>query len=143
MTKRRTKELERTNVLGLFGSIFFITHPSSLIMHYLKYPNRLAPSLTCYHLIFFTLFMGFIPVTWCIFFFFPILKLIVNLFLLKKKKKKKSPTTISCHHPRHFHKCKSKKDDQFTTQHNTKNLENSIKIKNHRNPINPENHSNP
>ena len=121
-----------------FSSLF--THHSSLIIHHLKYPNRLVPSLTCHHLIFFMLFMGLIPVTWCIF-FFPVLKLIVNLFL--KKKKKKRPATISCHHPRVFHKCKSKKDDQFTTQHNTKNLENSIKIKNHRNPINPENHSNP
>ena len=67
----------------------------------------------------------------------------LNLFL-KKKKKNRSPTTISYHHPRHFHKCKSKKDDQFTTQHHTNNPENSKKKKKiHRNPINPENCSNP
>ena len=41
---------------------------SLLITYHLKYPTRLAPSLTCYYLIFFTLFVGPIPVT--SFFFF-------------------------------------------------------------------------
>ena len=42
--------------------VFFITQFPSLIT--LKYHTRLAPSLTCHHSIFFTLFMGPIPVTW-------------------------------------------------------------------------------
>ena len=54
----------------------FVTHYSLLITHHLKYPTRLAPSLTCYYSIFFTLFVGPIPVTRCSYFFFPVPKLI-------------------------------------------------------------------
>ena len=46
----------------MFGLLFFITHHS-------KYLTRLAPSLTCHYSIFFTLFVGLIPVTQCSFFF--------------------------------------------------------------------------
>ena len=55
-----------------FRHSIFITHYLSLIT--LKYQGCLAPSLTCHHSIFFTLFMGLIPVTQCNF-FFPIPKL--------------------------------------------------------------------
>ena len=53
---------------GFFSSLISVTQFPSLIT--LKYYTRLAPSLTCHHLIFLTLFMGPIPVTWCFFFFF-------------------------------------------------------------------------
>ena len=45
---------------AFFSSLNF--HHSSLII--LKYPTRLAPSLTCHHSIFFTLFVNPILVTW-------------------------------------------------------------------------------
>ena len=48
-----------------------ITHHSSLIT--LKYHTCLALSLSYHHSIFFTLFVGLIPVTWCSFFFFSFL----------------------------------------------------------------------
>ena len=47
--------------------VFFVTQFPSLIT--LKYHTHLTSSLTCYHSIFFTLFVGPIPVTRCIFFF--------------------------------------------------------------------------
>ena len=55
---------------------FFITQFSSLITHHFKYYTCLAPSLNFHHSIFFTLFVGLIPVTRCSFFFFSIPKLI-------------------------------------------------------------------
>ena len=58
------------NVQAFLDFFFFITHNSSLITHHLKYHTRLASSLTCHHSIFFTLFVGPIPVTRCSFFFF-------------------------------------------------------------------------
>ena len=55
---------------------FFVTQFSSLITHHLKYHVCLAPSLTSHHSIFFTLFVGPIPVTGAAFsFFFSIPKL--------------------------------------------------------------------
>ena len=48
------------NSISVIQFLFFIT---------LKYHIRLAPSLTCHHLIFFTLFMDPKPVTRCSFFF--------------------------------------------------------------------------
>ena len=53
----------------MFGLIIFITQFPSLITHHSKYLTRLAPSLTCHYSIFFTLFVGLIPVTQCSFFF--------------------------------------------------------------------------
>ena len=100
-------------------SSFKIPYPFGTITHLLLLNifHTICGSHTCYLVLFF-------------FFFFPIPKLTVNLFLKKKKKKNRSPTTISCHHPRHFHKCKSKKDDQFTTQDHTNNPKNSKNKKN-------------
>ena len=73
---------------GLFGCFFFFTQFPSLIT--LKYPICLASSLTCHHLIFFTLFVGSIPVTRCRFFF-----LVPKLTEPKnKKKEKKKPKLI-------------------------------------------------
>ena len=47
-----------------FRHSIFITHNSSLITHHSIFHTRLAPSPTFYHSIFFTLFVGPIPVTW-------------------------------------------------------------------------------
>ena len=64
-------------VKALFGLFFFITQfpslnfrHSSLITHHSKYYTRLALSLNFHHSIFFTLFVGPIPVTHCRLFFF-------------------------------------------------------------------------
>ena len=66
---------------GLFGCFFFVTQFSSFVTHHssfvtyhlsliiLKYPTHLVPLLTCHHSIFFTLFVGSIPVTRCNFYF--------------------------------------------------------------------------
>ena len=79
---------------GLFGCFFFVTQFSSFVIRHLslitlKYPTRLAPSLTCHHSIFFILFMGPIPITRCSLFiyFFSIPKLTKS-----SKKKKKTQT---------------------------------------------------
>ena len=81
---------------GLFGCFFFITQFPSLNFRHsslinLKYPTRLAPSLTCHHSIFFILFMGPIPITRCSLFiyFFSIPKLTKS-----SKKKKKTPNPV-------------------------------------------------
>ena len=58
---------------------------SSLIT--LKYHIRLAPSLTCHHSIFFTLFVSPIPVIRCIFF--------LSTQKGKKRKKEKKETQIT------------------------------------------------
>ena len=79
-----SQQMKGTKTTGVFGSHFFITQFLSLITYHSKYPTRLAPSLICHHSIFFTLFMGPIPVTRCIFFFFS----------EKKKEKKKGETHI-------------------------------------------------
>ena len=64
----------------------FFNHSIS-VTHHSKYPTHLEPSLTCHYSIFFTLFVGPIPITWCsLFFFFP-----VSLNLVKKEKEKKKP----------------------------------------------------
>ena len=77
----------------MFGLIIFITqfpslitHHSSLITHHSKYLTRLALSLTCHHSIFFTLFMGLIPVTQCSFFFS-----ITKPSEKKRKKRRRNP----------------------------------------------------
>ena len=62
---------------------FFITQFPSLITHHFKYYTHLAPSLNFHHSIFFTLFVGPIPVTHCRLFF----------FCTKKKKREKKPRT--------------------------------------------------
>ena len=56
--------------LGAVWIHFFVTQFSSLITHHLKYHVCLAPSLTSHHSIFFTLFVGPIPVTSAAFSFF-------------------------------------------------------------------------
>ena len=56
-----------THYLEAVWMVFFVTQFPSLIT--LKYHTHLTSSLTCYHSIFFTLFVGPIPVTRCIFFF--------------------------------------------------------------------------
>ena len=61
-----------------------VTHHSSLIT--LKYHVCLAPSLTFHHLIFFTVFVGLIPVTRCSFFFFFFINYPNSPNLVKKKK---------------------------------------------------------
>ena len=68
---------------------FFLSlnfHHSSFIIHHLKYYICLAPSLISHHSIFFTLFVGPIPVTRYNFFFFSIPK-----FTEPSEKKKKNP----------------------------------------------------
>ena len=74
------------SALGLVWFIFF-GHSISIT---LKYHVCLASSLTSHHSIFFTLFVGFIPVTWCKFssFFSLVPKLTKTS---EKKKKKKNP----------------------------------------------------
>ena len=63
-------------------------HHSISVTHHLKYPTHLAPSLITHHSIFFTLFVGPIPITWCsIFFFF-------SLGVKKKKRKPKNPNPV-------------------------------------------------
>ena len=79
--------------LGVVWIHFFVTQFSSLITHHLKYHVCLAPSLTSHHSIFFTLFVGPIPVTGAAFsFFFSIPKLTESSE--KKKKKKKEQTEL-------------------------------------------------
>ena len=57
-----------SNIRGYLDVFFFVTQFLSLIT--LKYHVCLAPSLASHHSIFFTLFVGPIPVTRCSFFFF-------------------------------------------------------------------------
>ena len=128
-----------------FRHLSLITHYSSLITHHLKYPIRLALSLTCHHSIFFTLFVGLMPVTRCsffFFFFFLVPKLTVNLFLKKKKKKTvaqpQSPVIIQGI----FTNARAIK--MPSSLHSiTQTTPKIPKKKIHRNPKNPENHSNP
>ena len=67
----------------------FFCHSISIIHHLslitLKYHVCLAPSLTSHHSIFFTLFVGPIPVTRCSFFFSFFLQCPNSLNLVKKK----------------------------------------------------------
>ena len=75
--------------LGLVWFIFFghsisVTHHSSLIT--LKYHVCLAPSLTSHHSIFFTLFVGPIPITRCRFSFFSSVPKLIEPSGKKKKK---------------------------------------------------------
>ena len=83
---KREKRLRRAR--ALFGLFFFITQFPSLnfcysllITHHFKYYTRLAPSLNFHHLIFFTLFVGPIPITHC------------RLFIEPSEKKKKREET--------------------------------------------------
>ena len=69
--------------------VFFFVHHSIFITHHSKYYIRLAPSHNFDHLIFFTLFVGLIPVTHCRLFSFFLPKLIKPSEKKKKKKKKK------------------------------------------------------
>ena len=73
-TKKRVEEDDgQVKIQALFGLFFVITQFPSLITHHFKYYTRLAPSLNFHHSIFFTLFVGPIPVTHCrllLFFFF-------------------------------------------------------------------------
>ena len=65
---------------------------SSLITHHFKYYTRLAPSLNFHHSIFFTLFVGLIPVTHCrLFFFYPNSPNLVKKKEKKRKRKKGNP----------------------------------------------------
>ena len=64
-------------------------HHSISITHHLIFHTSLAPSLTFHHSIFFTLFVGPIPLTWCSFFFFSVAKLIEPS--RKKKEKRTEP----------------------------------------------------
>ena len=67
-----------------------ITYNSSLITHHLKHHVCLAPSLTSHHSIFFTLFVGPIPITGADFFFFQYPN---SLNPVEKKKKKPDQTS--------------------------------------------------
>ena len=93
---KKKKKLEREH-LGSVWIIFF--HHSSLITHHLKYPTHLAPSFITHHSIFFTLFVGSIPVTRCrVFLFFILLLLLFFKYpnspnSVKKKEKKEKPRT--------------------------------------------------
>ena len=81
---------------ALFGLFFFITQFSSLITHHFKYYTCLALSLNFHHSIFFTLFVGLIPVThYRLFFsfFFFIFSVPNSPNLVEKKKKKKDMKT--------------------------------------------------
>ena len=69
-----------------------ITHYSSPITHHFKYYTRLAPSLNFHHLIFFTPFVGLIPVTHCRLFFI-YLFFLPNLTKPSEKKKRKKKKT--------------------------------------------------
>ena len=69
--------------IAQFSSL--ITYYSSLINHHLKYSTRLPSSLNTHHSIFFTLFMGSIPVTRYSFFFSSTQT--HRTYLIKKKKK--------------------------------------------------------
>ena len=84
--------IDYTVTKGVFGLLFFITQFLSLITHHLKYPTCLAPSLICHHSIFFTLFVGPIPVTRCSFFFF--FFSITEPSWKKKKNQIKSPNLV-------------------------------------------------
>ena len=85
----QSKQTEPKALFGFFFSSFIIQF-SSLITHHLKYPTRLASSLTCHHSIFFTLFVGPIPITQCNFFFLQ--SLVPKLTKPSEKKKKKKKT---------------------------------------------------
>ena len=83
---KREKRLRRAR--ALFGLFFFITQFPSLnfcysllITHHSKYYTRLALSLNLHHSIFFTLFVGPIPITHC------------RLFTEPSEKKKKREET--------------------------------------------------
>ena len=95
---------------------FFFHHSSLitqfplLIIHHLKYPIRLAPSLTCHHSIYFTLFVGPIPVTRCRFFYLFIYFFSIPKLTKSSKKKKKNPET------RTQWKKKGKKEKEKETQ---------------------------
>ena len=84
---------------ALFGLFFFITQFPSLITHHFKYYTCLALSLNFHHSIFFTLFVGLIPVTHCRLFFFFLFFLFFFFLVPKltepsgKKKKKKDMKT--------------------------------------------------
>ena len=78
------------NIRPCLVYFFFITQFSSLVTHHSKYPTRLAQSLTCYHSIFFILFVGPIPVTLCRIFFFFFFFHLVSLNPVKKKKKNRT-----------------------------------------------------
>ena len=100
-----SQQMKGTKTTGVFGSLFFITQFLSLITYHSKYPTRLAPSLICHHSIFFTLFVGPIPVTRCIFFFFS----------EKKKKKKREKPILEGRRRSHLvWKEKEKKEDKET-----------------------------
>ena len=79
-----------------FGFIFLVTQFSSLITHHLKYHVCLAPSLTSHHSIFFTLFVGPIPITGAAFFFFFFLSIQYPNSLNPVKKKKKRKEKKNC-----------------------------------------------
>ena len=81
---------------SLFGFIFLVTQFSSLITHHLKYHVFLAPSLTSHHSIFFTLFVGPIPITgaafsFSFFFFFQYPNTLNPVKEKKKKERKPTP----------------------------------------------------
>ena len=82
------KQNEKENFRGCLATIFWSLNfrHSSLIT--LKYHVCLAPSLTSHHSIFFTLFVGPIPVTRCSFFFFFFLQYANSLNLVKKKRRR-------------------------------------------------------
>ena len=84
-TTKETKAL-----FGFFFSSLNFHHSISITRH-LKYPTRLAPSLTCHHSIFFTLFVGLKPVTRCSFFLIqpPVPKLTEPSEEKRKKERKK------------------------------------------------------
>ena len=73
----------------MFGFFFSITQFPSLITHHFKYYTRLAPSLNFHHSIFFTLFVGPIPVGAAFFFLFSFFQYPNSPNLVKKRKKKK------------------------------------------------------
>ena len=104
--------------LGVVWIHFFVTQFSSLITHHLKYHVCLAPSLTSHHSIFFTLFVGPIPVTGAAFsFFFSIPKLTESS---EKKKKKRTDRTSE----------KKKKRTEQPIQENKKRIEQPTQKKN-------------
>ena len=124
----------KKNLLFLFYTTTFTKHPHQII-----YSTNLFNKifiLLHFFIISFNLLSLSLPITFPSILIHSLSSYLQNLYLtvtetqfVPPKKKNRSPTTISCHHPRHFYKCKSKKDDQFTTQHHINNPENSKKKK--------------
>ena len=81
----RNIQLDVQALFGLFFLSLSFCHSSLVILKYYVY---LAPSLTSHYSIFFTLFMGLISVTRCIFFFFLVPKLIE---LREKRRRRRNP----------------------------------------------------